>query len=163
MPTSHARPRSFTGTLAGGLVASSVILLANQVAERLGVTELDLPQVLGLSFLDSGQDGTKLAGSAWYFLTGGLVVPTLYWLGFRFLGMAGARRGLALGLVHHLASALLLRVSEPECPKRRHGRGRPMGPLLSRYGRLEQAMNLLGHLGYGTLAGLTAARRGMRA
>jgi hypothetical protein len=45
----------------------------------------------------------KLAGSAWYLLTGELVVPTLYWLGFRYPGMAGARRGLALGLVHYLA------------------------------------------------------------
>ena len=123
MPTCHAGPRSFTGALAGGLAASSVILLANQVAEPLGVTELDLPHVLGLSFLDPGQYGIELAGSAWYFLTGGLVVPTLYWLGFRSLGTAGARRGLALGLVHYFASSLLLSVSEPACPKRRHGRG----------------------------------------
>ena len=160
MPTRHAGTRSFTGALAGGLAASSIIVLANQVAERLGVTELDLPHVLGLSFLDPGQCGIKLAGSAWYFVTGGLVVPTLYWLGFRSLGTAGARRGLALGLVHYLASSLLLSVSEPARPKRRHGRGRPMGPLLSGYGALEQAVNLLGHLGYGALVGLAAARRG---
>jgi len=163
MPTRHAEPRSFTGTVAGGLVASSVILLANQVAERLELTDLDLPPVLGLSFLDPDQHGIKLAGSVWYFFTGGLVVPTLYWLGFRLMGMAGARRGLAFGTVHYLASGMLLVVSEPRYPKRRRGRGRPMGPLLSRYGALEQAMNLLGHLGYGTLLGLTAARRGTRA
>jgi len=163
MPTRHAGPRSFTGALVGGLAASSALLLANKLAARFKLTDLDLPHVLGLSFLDPGQHGIKLAGSVWYFLTGGLVVPTLYWLGFRALGMAGARRGLALGLMHYLASALLLGVSEPECPKRRHGRGRPMGPLLSGYGALERTVNLLGHLGYGALVGLAAARRGVRA
>ena len=65
MLTVDAGPRSFTGALVGGLVASSGILLANQVAERLGVTELDLPHVPGLSFPDPGQYGIKLAGSAW--------------------------------------------------------------------------------------------------
>ena len=90
------------------------------------------------------------------------MVPTLYWLGFRSLGTAGARRGLVLGLVHYLASGLLLGASEPASPKRRRGRGWPMGPLLSGYGPLEQAMNLLGHLGYGTLVGLATARRGAR-
>jgi hypothetical protein len=91
------------------------------------------------------------------------VVPTRYRVKFRFLGMAGARRGLALGLVHYFASGPLLSVRESEFPKRRLGRGRPMGPLMSGYCPLEQAENLPDHLGYGTLLGLAAARRGARA
>ena len=154
-----AEPASFIDTLRGGFIASSVLLIANQVATYLRVTDLPLPQVLGLSFLDPNRPGIKLAGSVWYFLTGGLVVPTFYWLGFGFLRRAGAWCGVAFGLAHYVASGALLAVSVPRGPKRPSGRGRPMSPLLSRYGLLEQAVNLLGHLGYGTVLGWSAARR----
>ena len=155
-------PCSMAATLVGGVVASGVLLLANQAAELLGLTDLDLLRVLGLSFRDPGERKLRAAGAAWYFAAGGILVPLTYWLGFRFLGVAGARWGLALGFVHYLASGVLLAVTEPRHPKRRHGLGRPMGPFLAGYGSLERSINLIGHLAYGSVVGLAAGRRGAR-
>jgi hypothetical protein len=140
-------------------MASSILLLANQGAGRLGMTDLDLSRVLGLSFREPGERKLKLAGAVWYFAAGGVLVPVLYWLGFRFLEVAGARWGLILGGVHYLASGLLLAVTEPRHPKCWQGRGRPMGPFLTSYGPLERSANLLGHLAYGTVVGIAADRR----
>lgn len=154
-----SRPCSLARAVAAGLGASAAILAANQAADRLALTDLDLPRVLGLSFRDPGQVGLKPAGAAWYFLAGGLLVPTAYWLGFRALGGAGLRRGLAFGLLHYAISGLILALTEPRHPKRRHGRGRPMGPLLAHYGAFERVANALGHLAFGAAIGALSGRR----
>ena len=153
-----SRDVSLVRAVAGGLFASGAILAANQGARALRLTGLDLPRVLGLSFRRPGEEGIKLAGGAWYFATGGVMVPTLYWLGLRAMDRAGTGPGLLLGLAHYLGSGLLLAATDPERPKERRGPGRPMGAFLGRYGWLERATNLVGHLGYGAVVGWAAAR-----
>jgi hypothetical protein len=139
--------------LLGGLAASAVILIANTAAHARGWTALDLPVVLGLTFRRPGQPGLAAAGTAWYFLSGGLLVPTLYWLALRGLGRSGPGSGAVLGLAHLALASGLLALSEPRPPKGR-GRGRPMGALLRHYGWLERAANVLGHLAYGVAVGM---------
>jgi hypothetical protein len=154
----NARPPSVTGTLAGGVLGAALLVGVNQCAYRLAVTDLDLPRVLGLSFRDPGDAGVTGAGLAWYGVTGGLLVPLLYWLGFRLLGRAGAGPGVCLGVAHYLGSGLLLAASHPRRPKRSDGEGRPMGAFLSGYGVLERAANLVGHLADGLVVGTASGR-----
>lgn len=156
--SSPPRTATLGGAVLGGGLASAAILAANQLADRLGLTDLDLLRVLGLTFRDPGQDGVKPAGLAWYSLWGGLLVPTLYWLGFRLLGRAGARLGGAFGMVHYVASGALLAATTPRRPKQQAGQGRPMGAYVSRYGPLEWRANLAGHVLYGVIVGRVAAR-----
>jgi hypothetical protein len=155
-PPHHAP--TLRGALIGGSTASAMIVAVNQLAHRLGLTDYDLPEILGLSFGHPGQRRVKPAGLSWYLLSGGLLVPTSYWLGFRLLGRAGAAAGLGLGIAHYIASGLLLGLTNPDRPKRRRGEGRPMGAFLSRYGLLEQAANIAGHLVYGLCVGRAAAK-----
>ncbi len=150
------RPASFAGAVVGGALASAAIIGVNQLAARLRLTDLDLLRVLGLTFRDPSEDGVKPAGLAWYLFSGGLVVPTLYWVGFRLLGRAGAGPGSLFGLGHYVLSGTLLAATTPRRPKDPIGHGRPMGPFLSRYGPLEWLANLAGHLAYGTIVGRAA-------
>ena len=153
------RPLSLGGAVLGGTVAAAAIIAANQLADRLGLTDLDLLRVLGLTFRDPGQARVKPAGLAWYGLSGGVLVPALYWLGFRRLGRAGSRPGALFGIVHYVASGALLAATAPRHPKQPAGQGRPMGAFLSAYGPLEWSANLAGHLLYGASVGLGAAIR----
>jgi hypothetical protein len=155
--TESAAP-SLRGALAGGAAASSAIIALDQLAHRLGLTDYDLPKILGLTFRDPGQPGLKLSGLAWYFLTGGLAIPAFYWLGFSAVRRADARIGLGLGALHWLLSGLLLAVTRPPRPKRARGEGRPMGGFLSKYGLLERSANIIGHLAYGAVVGAAASR-----
>ena len=152
------RPARLGGAVLGGALGSAAIVAVNQAADRLGLTNLDLLGILGLTFRDPEEDGVKPAGLAWYGLWGGLLVPTLYWLGFRQLGRAGARTGGAFGIVHYVASGALLAMTTPRRPKRVVGRGRPMGGFVSSYGPLEWLANLVGHVLYGAVVGRFAAR-----
>jgi hypothetical protein len=148
-------PARLLPTLLGGLVASAVILIGNTAAQARGWTALDLPFVLGLTFRRPGQPGLAAAGTAGYFLSGGVLVPSLYWLALRGLGRSGPGTGALLGLAHLAAASGLLALSEPRPPRRR-GRGRPMGALLRHYGWLERTANVLGHLGYGAVVGMAS-------
>jgi hypothetical protein len=151
-------PARLVPTLLGGSGASALILIANTAAHARGWTTLDLPVVLGLTFRRPGESGLVAAGTAWYFLTGGLLVPVLYWLALRGLRRSGAGSGALLGLVHLALASGLLALSEPR-PPRRPGRGRPMGALLRHYGWLERAANVLGHLAYGAAVGMASRGR----
>ena len=152
------RPASLGGAVLGGSLASAAIIAADQLAERLGLTDLDLLRVLGLTFRDPGEDGLEPAGLVWYGFWGGLLVPALYWLGFRLLGRAGTRPGLLFGTLHYVASGALLAATTPRRPKDPAGHGRPMGGFLARYGPLEWVANLTGHVLYGGIVGRMAAR-----
>ena len=149
---------SLRGAALGGLTASGVILALNQGAHAAGLTDYDLLQILGLSFREPGQPTLKWRGLAWYFATGGILVPTLYWLGFYLLGRAGGGPGVCFGVAHYLGSGLLLAASDPRRPKRPAGEGRPMGAFLSRYGVLERTANIAGHLAYGFVVGAASGR-----
>ena len=146
------------GAVRGGALASAAIVAVNRLAARLKPTDLDLLRVLGLTFRDPGEQGVKPAGLAWYLVSGGLLVPVLYWLGFRLLGRAGARPGGLFGLVHYVLSGALLAATTPRRPKDPVGQGRPMGGFLARYGPLEWLANLVGHVAYGSMLGRMAAR-----
>jgi len=154
---------SLIRAVAGGATGSAALLAANQAAYAAGVTDLDLGEVLGWSFVRGDQalstpGRRKLAGFAWYAASGSALVPLLYWLGFRAMGGASAARGLGLGIVHYLAAALLLAVTEPPVPRKADGDGRPMGEFLRHYGGLERTANLAGHLAYGALIGAVTGR-----
>ncbi len=149
---------SIVGALLGGLAASSGILAVNQLANWLRLTDLDLPRVLGLTFRQTGEDQIKRAGLAWYVTSGSLLVPSVYYLGFRLLGRAGPGSGLALGVTHWLISGVLLAASRPRRPKRWLGKGRPMGSFVSEYGPLEWGANVAGHLAYGLAIGAASSR-----
>ena len=149
---------SLGGAVKGGLTASGVILTLNQVAHAAGLTDYDLLQILGLSFREPGRPTLKWGGLTWYIVTGGILVPTLYWLGFRQLGRAGGGPGVCFGVAHYLGSGLLLAASDPRRPKRAAGEGRPMGAFLGNYGVLERAANVAGHLAYRFLVGVVSGR-----
>lgn len=151
-----ARPAGFGRAVLGGAIASTAILLANQAADRLGLTDLDLLRVLGLTFRDPNQAGIRPAGLVWFGLSGGLLVPSVYWLGFRLLGRSGAANGALFGAVHYVVSGAILAATTPRHPKRRVGHGRPLGGFVSRYGPLEWLANLTGHLLYGVAVGRAA-------
>ena len=142
----------------GGALGSAAILAVNQLADYLELTDLDLLRVLGLTFRDPNEDGIKSVGLAWYGLWGSLVVPTLYWLGFRLLGRSGAWPGGAFGVAHYVLSGVLLAATTPGRPKRPIGRGRPLGGFVSHYGPLEWLANLVGHVLYGAVVGRVATR-----
>jgi len=55
------------GTILGGLGVSVGILAANRLAERLELSELDFPRVLGLTFRDPEQDRVQTTGLLWHF------------------------------------------------------------------------------------------------
>lgn len=158
-PTRPSARPSLIGAILGGLAASGGILVANQAADRLGLTELDLLRVLGLTFREPDVDGVRSAGLAWYVTSGGLVVPLLYWLGFSLLGRVGGGAGVSLGLVHYVVSGCVLAMTHPQRPKRLRGKGRPMGGFVFAYGPLEWGANLAGHLVYGMLVGRLALPR----
>ena len=144
------------GAAKGGLTASGVILALNQVAHAAGLTDYDLLQILGLSFGEPDRPTLKWGGLTWYFVTGGILVPTLYWLGFRLLGRAGGGPGACLGVAHYLGSGLLA-ASDPRRPRRSAGEGRPMGASCG-YGVLERIANVAGHLAYGFIVGAASGR-----
>ena len=146
---------SLLGTILGGLGVSVGILAANRLAERLELSELDLPRVLGLTFRDPEQDRVQTTGLLWYFAWGGAVVPTLYWLGFRAPGRTGARAGFVLGIGHYLVSGAILGASHPDYPKQSRGPGRPMGLF-------DWCANLAGHIAYGLVVGWAAATAPIR-
>jgi hypothetical protein len=157
-PGSARRPATLAGAILGGVLASGLILLVNQLADRLGLTDLDLLRVLGLTFRSPRDEDVKPVGLAWYALSGGILVPTLYWLGFRLLGRGGAGVGLVFGGLHYVASGAILGATTPRRPKDPAGEGRPMGAFVTRYGRLEWLANLVGHAFYGALLGRVARR-----
>ncbi len=154
------QPAVLSGAIRGGALASALILLVNQVADRLHLTDLDLLRVLGLTFRDPADRGVKPAGLIWYGVSGGLLAPSLYWLGLRLVGRSGALVGGLFGILHYVVSGAILAATTPRRPKRRFGRGRPMGAFVTSYGPLERLANLAGHMLYGAVVGRVARGEG---
>jgi hypothetical protein len=153
------------GSLAGGLVGTTVLTSTLRVSQELGWTRMDLPLLLGTVFSDD-RGRASVIGYAIHFVNG-LLFSLVYAAIFYAVGQAGWAFGLALGAVHALfAGGALVTVLLPAVHPRMGTAWtdseetpylEPPGFMLHNYGRATAVVTFAVHLAFGAIVGAFAA------
>jgi uncharacterized membrane protein YagU involved in acid resistance len=143
-----------------GFMATVVLTVIMVGSQLVGLSRLDFTLVLGTVFVQD-PDRARLAGFFLH-LASGQVFAFLYTAAFALLGTSSLLLGALFGLVHGIATVVLivplLPTIHPRMASERTGPDfevglEPPGPLALNYGRLTPVVAIVGHLVYGAVLG----------
>ena len=153
------------GSLAGGLVGTTVLTTSLRLAQEMGLTRMDIPFLLGTAVTGNRSRAVAI-GYALHFFNG-LVFSLGYAAVFSAVGHAGIAFGAGLGVVHALfAGGALVNVVLPSVHPRMgtpwsDAQETPLletpGFMLTNYGRYTAALTVAAHVAYGAIVGWFAA------
>lgn len=144
-----------------GFVATALLTTIMAGANRLGVTRMSIPYLLGTMFTP-GHDRALVIGTGAHLLNG-WIFAFLYAAGFELLGRATWWLGGLGGLLHGLFVLVVLMPVMPGLHPRMvsehygptpNRQLEPPGVLALHYGRRTPVVGLLAHLAYGTVFGI---------
>jgi hypothetical protein len=152
-----------TPWLVRGFVATVILTTLLTAAQRLGLTRMSLPYLLGTMFTPD-RDRARLVGTMLH-LANGWALALVYFAVFAVWGQAGALRGALLGVGHAAIVAGILMPLMPSIHPRMASEQE--GPFSTRlleppgffglhYGPQTPLWMLLAHVAYGAFLGLAA-------
>jgi hypothetical protein len=154
------------GALVGGVAGTVVLTLVLAAANRLRLTRMDIPFLLGTAFTDDRRRA-RLIGYALHFVAG-LVFAFGYYAAFAGLGRAGWALGMLFGLGHALFAGTALvnvllpsvhpRMGTPDSAANSSPLLEAPGFMMLNYGRSTPAVSIVAHVAYGAVVGLFIGR-----
>ena len=149
------------GALAGGFAGTLVLTTVLRAASEARLTRVDLPFLLGTIFTVDRRRAKVVGYLAHFGL--GFAFALIYFALFSAIGHAGWGLGALFGLVHGVFTATALanivlpsvhpRMGTPFTAAGSAPLIEPPGFLMRNYGRSTPLVNLIAHIGYGTLVG----------
>lgn len=152
---------TIVGTLAGGLIGTTILTTVLRMASELGLTRVDLPFLLGTA-VTVDRTRAKAIGYLAHFGFG-LLFALGYYLIFLAIDSSGWLLGAILGLVHGLFAGTALvnillpavhpRMGKPWTDARSSPFVESPGFLMLNYGRATPVVSTIAHVLYGAIVG----------
>lgn len=146
---------SWAGAIVWGLVATAMFTLFSMMGRAMGMTSMDLLDLLGSTIARPRSTASKLTGLAVHHVNGAvLAVAWVY--GVTLFGWpANWATGLIWGAVLTALALLMMSTIGTVHPAMRRGEEPDPGPAATNFGSMTPMGSLLGHLVYGLVLGLT--------
>jgi hypothetical protein len=154
-----AKLASFRKTFMAGVLGALIVAILMSIVAWLGLSPLDLEQLLGSFITRQHGFSTWLLGFAWHLINGG-VFALFYAAVFKALQISGASKGALLGVGHWIVAGLLGNILYAM-----HPLGVPGYPVVgfffwTVFGGMTVLESLVLHLIFGSLVGLGFRRSG---
>ncbi len=145
---------SWPGVFVWGLVATFLMTLLGVAGNALGLTRLDLLDLLGSAIAPSGSTFARVVGFIGNHVNG-VLLAVAWAYGVALVGWPATWwSGLVWGVLLTGLALVVLTTAGSVHPAIKRGAQEDPGPAGTHMGRLTPAANLLGHLVYGGLLGL---------
>lgn len=137
-----------------GVVATVAFTLFGMMGQRMGMTDMDILELLGSTTSRAGTAGAKAAGAVMHHMNGA-VLAVAWAFGVGLLGVgANWATGLVWGVALTGLALIMMSSIAPFHPAIRDGKLRDPGPAATNYGKMTPLGSLMGHLVYGLVLGL---------
>ncbi len=145
------------GAVVWGIVATAVFTALSMMAAAMGMTRMDLLDLLGSAVLRSGTAGSRALGALVHHMNGALLaVAWAYGVALVDLP-ANWATGLLWGGVLTILALWMMSAIGSVHPAIRRGEQEDPGPAATNLGAMTPIGSLMGHLVYGLVLGLTYA------
>lgn len=145
---------SWWGLIVWGLVATVAFTAFSMIGNAMGVTRMDLLDLLGSMVAEPGTSKAKSTGLMMHLMNG--VLLAIAWAyGVALLGWSATwQTGLVWGVVLWVLALLLMSTIGVIHPAIRAGRQDDPGPAARNFGKMTPMASLLGHIVWGIVLGL---------
>lgn len=143
------------GAIIWGIVATFAFTLFSMMGAAMGMTRMDLLDLLGSMMATPHTSTARRIGAAIHHMNGALLAVAWAY-GAALIGApANWASALVWGFILWLLALLMMTTIGPVHPAIRHGQQDDPGPAATHFGRMTPVGSLLGHLVYGIVLGLT--------
>lgn len=145
----------WAGAAVWGVVATAAFTLFSLIGAAMGMTRMDLLDLLGSMVARSGSAASRTIGGLVHHMNGALLA--IAWAyGVALVGLpANWATGLAWGAVLTVLALWMMSAIASVHPAIRRGEQADPGPAATNFGALTPLGSLMGHLVYGVVLGLT--------
>lgn len=145
---------SWSGAIIWGIVATIVFTLFSMMGKKMGMTRMDLLDLLGSMFVDPGTSTSKRLGLMMHLMNGALLA--IAWAyGAALLNLpANWITAMGWSVVLWLLALMMMSTMGSVHPAIKNGTQEDPGPAATNYGKKTPLGSLIGHLIYGLVLGL---------
>lgn len=144
----------WSGAIVWGIVATVAFTLFTMMGKAVGMTNMDLLDLLGSVFAKPGTERSRITGAIIHHLNGALLAVAWAY-GVLLMGWtADWSSGLLWGVVLWALALLMMSSIGAVHPAIRRGEQADPGPAATNFGKLTPLGSLFGHIVYGVLLGL---------
>lgn len=137
-----------------GLIATVPFTLFGMLGQKMGMTEMDILDLLGSMVADPGTGRGKAVGATMHHMNGAILgVSWAYGVGLVGVSATWAT-GLWWGVLLTVLALIMMSGIGPVHPAVRAGTMRDPGPAATNFGKMTPLGSLMGHLVYGLVLGL---------
>lgn len=145
---------SWLGAIVWGMVATIAFALFSMMGKKMGMTRMDLLDLLGSMFVEPGSSASKGVGMAMHLMNGALLgIAWAYGVGLLNLP-ANWLTAMGWGVILWLLALLMMTTVGSVHPAIKSGEQEDPGPAATNYGKMTPVGSLMGHLVYGLVLGL---------
>lgn len=145
---------SWLGAIVWGMVATIAFALFSMMGKKMGMTRMDLLDLLGSVFVKPGTSASKGIGMAMHLMNGALLgIAWAY--GVALLNLpANWLTAMGWGVILWLLALLMMTTMGSVHPAIKSGEQEDPGPAATNFGKKTPVGSLMGHLVYGLALGL---------
>jgi hypothetical protein len=145
---------SWGGAIAWGIVATIAFALFSMMGKKMGMTRMDLLDLLGSMFVEPGTSKSKMLGGLMHMMNGALLA--IAWAyGVALLNLpANWLTGLGWGVILWMLALLMMTTMGSVHPAIKRGEQEDPGTAAMNFGKMTPMGSLMGHLVYGLVLGL---------
>lgn len=144
---------SWTGAIVWGIVATVAFTAFSMMGSRMGMTRMDLLELLGSIFVSPGTPASKATGLIVHSMNGAVLAIAWAYGAALLDAPANWWTGAVWGVVLWVLALLMLTSMGAVHPAIRRGQVQDPGPAATNFGKLTPVASLLGHLVYGVVLG----------
>lgn len=146
---------SWLGAIVWGVVATVVFTLFSMMGKAVGMTRMDLLDLLGSAVAPVGSAAARGIGALVHHMNGA-ILAVAWAYGVALVGLpANWATGLAWGAILTVLALLMMSSMRSAHPAIRRGEQEDPGPAATNFGAMTPMGSLMGHLVYGVVLGLT--------
>lgn len=146
---------SWTGAILWGVVATVVFTLFSLMGKAMGMTRMDLLDLLGSAVLTPGTGASKMLGAAMHHMNGAILAVAWVYGAALLEVQADWVSAVIWGAILWVLALLMMTTIGSVHPAIRDGRQDDPGPAATNFGKMTPVGSLMGHLVYGLVLGLT--------
>jgi hypothetical protein len=146
---------SWAGAIVWGIVATAVFTVFSMMGRAMGMTRMDLLDLLGSMVARPGSTASKTTGLMVHHVNGAILAVAWAYGAALFGWPANWATGLVWGAVLTVRALLMMSTIGTVHPAMRRGQEPDPGPAATNFGSVTPLGSLLGHLVYGLVLGLT--------
>lgn len=141
------------GALVWGVIATLAFTLFSMMGKAMGMTRMDLLDLLGSMVARPGSGAAKAIGGVVHLMNGALLGVAFAYAAALFAISSGLWSGVAWGVFLWIMALLMMTTMGAVHPAIRRGEQDDPGPAATHFGSMTPLGSLIGHLVYGAVLG----------